>query len=133
MLRAFLAGTFAIAALSQEAHVVDPPPAVRDVRMQLARGRITELAAAEGAEWVRRRAREIGPDGDRVGLVDFNTNPFTPANGVGIDIGSNWENGASNRADADVADVGPAARRDGHQWGAANHAGRPSLVGPVLI
>lgn len=98
MLRAFLAGTFAIAALSQEAHVVDPPPAVRDVRMQLARGRITELAAAEGAGWVRRRAREIGPDGDRVGLVDFNTNPFTPANGLGIDIGSNWENGASNRA-----------------------------------
>ena len=54
--------------------------------------------AAEGADWVRRRAREIGPDGDRVGLVDFNTNPFTPANGVGIDIGSNWENGATNRA-----------------------------------
>lgn len=72
--------------------------AVRDVRMQLARGRITDLAGAEGADWVRRRAREIGPDGDRVGLVDFDTNPFTPADGVGIDIGSNWENSASNRA-----------------------------------
>jgi hypothetical protein len=87
-----IAGTLVAPAINQAG------AAVRDVRMRLAHGRITDLTAAEGADWVRRRAREIGPDGDRVGLVDFDTNPLTPANGVGIDIGSNWENGATNRA-----------------------------------
>ena len=72
--------------------------AVRDVRMRLAHGRIAELTGVEGVDWVRRRAREIGPDGDRIGLVDFNTNPSAPPGGVEIDIGSNWENGATNRA-----------------------------------
>ena len=72
--------------------------AVRDARLRLTRGRIAEVTAADGAEWIRERAREFGPDGDRIALVNVNTNPLAPPGGVSIDIGSNWENGATNRA-----------------------------------
>ena len=71
---------------------------VRDAMMQIDRGRIAEVTARAGAEWVRRRAGEIGPDGDRIALVSFNTNPLSQPGDVSVDIGSNWENGATNRA-----------------------------------
>jgi hypothetical protein len=70
---------------------------VRNVRLQIARGRFTRVDAASGTDWMRRRAIEIGPDGDRLGLVNINTHPAA-ADGVGLDFGANWENGASNRA-----------------------------------
>jgi hypothetical protein len=47
---------------------------------------------------VTRRARAIGPDGNRIGLVSFNTHPLSVSEGVSIDVGANWENGATNRA-----------------------------------
>jgi hypothetical protein len=72
--------------------------AVREARLRLRNGRLMDVAAAEGAEWIRQRVREIGPDGDRIGLVNFNTNPLAQPADIGVDIGSNWENGATNRA-----------------------------------
>ena len=71
---------------------------VRDARIRLATGRIAAVTAAAGADWVAQRAREIGPDGNRIGLVSFNTHPLSVSEGVSIDIGANWENGATNRA-----------------------------------
>jgi hypothetical protein len=61
-------------------------------------GRIAEVNAAAGADWIHRRAREIGPDGDRIALISLDTNPRAEPFDIGIDIGSNWENGATNRA-----------------------------------
>jgi leucyl aminopeptidase (aminopeptidase T) len=72
--------------------------AVRDARLRLAEGRIAEVTAAAGADWIRRQARENGPDGDRIALISLNTNPLAEPFDIGIDIGSNWENGATNRA-----------------------------------
>jgi hypothetical protein len=71
---------------------------VRDARLRLTRGRIAEVTAASGADWIRNRAREVGPDGDRISVVSIETNPLAPPAGVFIQIGSNWENGATNRA-----------------------------------
>lgn len=71
---------------------------VRDVRMTLRKGRVVELTAGNGADRVRETFREIGPDGDLIATVSLNTNPHNPRNGVGIEIGSNWENGGRNRA-----------------------------------
>jgi hypothetical protein len=85
-------GTLVAPAISQAG------TSVRDARFTMTHGRLADLTASAGADWIRNRAREIGPDGDRIAVVDFNTNPLAPANGVGIDIGSNWEHGASNRA-----------------------------------
>jgi hypothetical protein len=70
----------------------------RDARLHLRSGRIAEVSAAAGAEWITRRASEIGPDGDRIGLVIFNTHPMSQHSDIVIDIGANWENGATNRA-----------------------------------
>ena len=72
--------------------------AVRDARIRFAGGRIAEVTAAAGAEWISRHAQEIGPDGDRIALITLNTNPLAESADVGVDIGSNWENGATNRA-----------------------------------
>jgi hypothetical protein len=72
--------------------------AVRDARLRFTRGRIAGLTAAAGADWIHEHVREIGPDGDRIAVVDVNTNPLAPPGGVSIAIGSNWENGATNRA-----------------------------------
>ena len=71
---------------------------VRDARIRVATGRIAAVTAAAGADWVTQRAREIGPDGNRIGLVSFNTHPLSVSEGVTIDVGANWENGATNRA-----------------------------------
>ena len=71
---------------------------VRDAQLRLRQGRIAEVTAAEGSDWIRRRANEVGPDGDRIGLISFNTNPLAQPGDISVDIGSNWENGATNRA-----------------------------------
>jgi hypothetical protein len=72
-------------------------PDVRDIRLTLRRGRVTELTAGHGADQVRQRMREIGQDGDLIGSIALNTNPHNPRYGVNVEIGSNWENGGRNR------------------------------------
>jgi hypothetical protein len=72
--------------------------AVRDARFVMRRGRITEMTATEGIDWIRSRIKDVGPDGDKVATMFLETNPLSPPSGVGIDIGSNWENGGTNRA-----------------------------------
>ncbi len=70
---------------------------VRDARLKFVRGRIAEMSAAAGLDWIRDQIITIGPDGDKIGTLFFNTHPMV-SNGVGVDVGSNWENGGSNRA-----------------------------------
>ena len=72
---------------------------VRDLRLELRRGRVVGAAAAEGESWIRQRMRDVGPDGDLIGTVSINTHPLTDHAGVLIDIGANWENGGKNRAE----------------------------------
>jgi len=87
-----VAGTIVTPTISQAGS------AVRDARLRVARGRIVDVAAAEGADWIRAQMPRNGPDGDRIALVSLDTNPLSPPTGIGFDIGSNWENGGSNNA-----------------------------------
>jgi hypothetical protein len=117
-----VSGTLAVPVISQAGS------AVRDARLQLTNGRIADVAAASGADWIRERTREVGPDGDRIGLVSFNTNPRADQADIVVDIGANWEHGATNRAtrmwrmsirlsQATVTVDGRAVVRDGRiQW-----------------
>ena len=73
---------------------------VRDARLVLRDGRVVDLSARAGAGTIRRSFADIGPDGNRVATVWLNTNPHYEQPGVTIELGSNWENGGSNRATA---------------------------------
>jgi hypothetical protein len=71
---------------------------VKDLRFDFQAGRVTHLSAAAGEPWLRDRIRHVGPDGDRIATIFINTHPMTDHGGVVIDVGSNWENGGTNRA-----------------------------------
>ena len=70
---------------------------VTGATLTLARGRVAGVTAASGADELRAVMKRIGPDGNLIGTIWIDTNPFARAN-VTIDIGSNWENGGRNRA-----------------------------------
>lgn len=72
---------------------------VRDARLALSQGRITNLAAVDGEEAIRKAIAEIGPDGDKIATVWLNTNPHNERFGIVVELGSNWENGGGNRAE----------------------------------
>ena len=73
--------------------------AVRDAVFTMERGRVIGVTAAEGADWIQKRMRDVGPDGNRVGSILANTHPMSAGHGITIDIGANWENGGRNRAE----------------------------------
>jgi Thermophilic metalloprotease (M29) len=113
---------------------------VRDARFEFRRGRIALMSAASGLDWIRERIVTVGPDGDKIATLFFNTHPMA-MNGVGIDVGSNWENGGTNRAvgmrrmsmrltDADVTIEGRALLAGGRiQWDAVAAVARPDRQG----
>lgn len=113
---------------------------VRDARFRFRRGRIVEMSAASGLDWIRERIVAVGPDGDRIATLFFNTHPMV-VNGVGIDVGSNWENGGTNRAvgmrrmsmrlsNAEVAVEGRVLVAGGRiQWDAVAAVARPDRQG----
>jgi Thermophilic metalloprotease (M29) len=113
---------------------------VRDARLSFKRGRIALMSAASGLDWIRERIVAVGPDGDRIATLFFNTHPMV-VNGVGIDIGSNWENGGTNRAvgmrrmsmrlpDASVTVQGRALLEGGRiQWDAVAAVAGPDRQG----
>jgi hypothetical protein len=70
---------------------------VAGATLTLARGRVAAVTAASGADELRAVMTRIGPDGNLIGTIWIDTNPFARAN-VTIDVGSNWENGGRNRA-----------------------------------
>ena len=72
-------------------------PNVNQGRFTFDRGRISKIEPDGIQTAVRAEAKRIGPDGDKVSVLWLNTNPFIQT-GVQFDVGSNWENGATNRA-----------------------------------
>jgi len=64
--------------------------AVKDVRLRIQRGRISEMSGT-GTNWIRDRIRVIGPDGDKFACISLNTNASSTPDGVVIVLGSNWE------------------------------------------
>jgi hypothetical protein len=64
--------------------------AVKDARLRLRAGRVAEMSGF-GSDWIRERIGVIGPDGDKFAAVFLNTNPEREPDGIGIEIGSNWE------------------------------------------
>jgi hypothetical protein len=73
-------------------------PDVRGARLVLRRGRVVQAEARQGVESIHRALRDIGPDGEKIATVWFNTHPMSEGYGLRVELGSNWENGGRNRA-----------------------------------
>jgi hypothetical protein len=71
---------------------------VSNARFEFRAGRVTRMSAATGEQWIRDRIRHIGPDGDVIATFMSHTHPRSDHGGLAFDVGSNWENGGTNRA-----------------------------------
>lgn len=71
--------------------------AVRNARFSLEAGRARVLDAESGEAWIHQRLPLIGPDANRIGTISFTTHPMDNGRVI-IELGSNWENGGTNRA-----------------------------------
>ena len=69
---------------------------VKDTLLRMRRGRLVDMSGT-GTDWIRERIGIIGPDGDKFGHISLNTNPEALPDGVGIGLGSNWEEAEPRR------------------------------------